>query len=75
VFEHTFYTLGLVVEGAARRAAEQAIATGWWAERFAREKRLAPLSEYLGDDDGAEVNEAERLRSWAQGIDARFTRQ
>lgn len=52
-----------------------ATAVGWWTERFAREKVLSPLSAYLDDEAGEEVDEAVRLRTWAQGIDARFARK
>lgn len=63
----------IAVAGRTKRDADMAIATGWWAERFAREKRLSPLGEYL-ERDGREVglDEASRLRSWAKGVDAKF---
>lgn len=60
--------------GRAQRDAEIAIATGWWATRLGMERRLSPLSTYLESDSSEDVDPAESLRSWAQGVDARFKR-
>jgi hypothetical protein len=50
-----------------------ATAVGWWTERFARENVLSPLSAYLDGEADQEADEAARLRTWAQGIDAKFS--
>lgn len=52
-----------------------ATAIGWWTVRLGCERTLSPLSAYLDGDNADEVDEEERLRSWAQGIDARFRRK
>lgn len=75
MFGETFFTLRLAVTGAASRDATMATAVGWWTERFAREKVLSPLSAYLDVEADEEVDEAARLRSWAQGIEAKFAPQ
>ena len=74
ILDSTFWQLKISVVGRAQRDADLAAASGWWAERFAREKALSPLSHYLAGDTAEEVDEAEALRSWAQGVDARFKR-
>lgn len=54
----TPYNVQMRVNERSRAAGEAAMATGWWAERFAREERLSSLSHYLkpaeasGADDG-----------------------
>jgi len=74
ILDSTFWQLKIAITGRAQRDADLAAASGWWAERFAREKALSPLSHYLSLDGDGEIDEAEALRSWAQGIDARFKR-
>lgn len=61
--------------GAALRDGAIATASGWWAARLTLERTLSPLSFYLDGAKGEEIDEAESLRSWAQGIDARFSRK
>jgi hypothetical protein len=49
-FKITPRLFGPIMAGAARGKSNLAIATGWWAERFAREKRLRDLVHYLEED-------------------------
>lgn len=52
--------------------ADQAVATGWWAERFAREKMLKALPEYLDKPKEAEPAHALAVADWAKRNDAKF---
>lgn len=70
----TPYQSLLRIKEAQRAQMEGYLATGWMAERFAREKVLKPLSDYLNDEPEAAVDEAEALRDWAKRNDAKFAR-
>lgn len=51
-WDSTPYLTNLAVRGIGRRAFEQAIMTGWMAERFAREERLQGLAGYIQEFTG-----------------------
>lgn len=63
------------MQAKAKHDAESVMAGGWWSERFAREDRLKPLSEYLAGKPSAGVNEAEALKAWAKRNDAKFKKK
>lgn len=61
----TPYNVQLMVNERGRAASEAALATGWWAERFAREERLSGMAHYLNPQDpGAADNGDALIASW-----------
>lgn len=74
MLDRTFWQLKIAVLGVAKRDADLAQASGWWAERFAREKVLQGLGTYQLDGPDEQVDDAENLKAWAKRVDARFSR-
>jgi len=51
-----------VVNARHKETMRQSISTGWWAEYFARQKRLQPLPHYLKFLDGTKKKSIEQAR-------------
>lgn len=60
-WDQTPYLTRLTLRGRGRRAAELALATGWHAERFAREERLSGLAYYLRERASDDADEGDAL--------------
>lgn len=57
----TPYNVQLRVNERGRAAGEAAMATGWWAERFAREERLSSLGHYLKPPEADAADDGDAL--------------
>jgi hypothetical protein len=65
----------LAVQSRSKRAADAAMATGWWSARFQREERLKPLADYLAAKPERSPASAMALADWARRNDARFNKK
>lgn len=70
----TPYQSLLRIREARQSQMEGYLVIGWMSERFAREKVLKPLNDYIGDKPEEVVDPAEAMRDWARRNDAKFNK-
>lgn len=70
----TPYQSLLRIREARQSQMEGYLVIGWMSERFAREKVLKPLHDYIGEKPEEVVDPAEAMRDWAKRNDAKFNR-